>query len=142
LLQLEAQYGHTQFVHADYHVSGALSNPDAAARGNYYPFSGAPSVWFDGYDNRIGGGGNMYPIYAPIVANHLANDLCKLSIIATLVFNTGNNTGTIDATITIANGETVANPRGQHRPVLRSPRKRRLAHDCARHAAGSDFGRG
>lgn len=110
MTQLEEQYPRTQFVHADFHVSGALSNPDAVARGNYYPFSGAPSVWFDGYDNEIGGGQNMYPVYAPIVANHLANDLGKLSVVATLTVDEGAGTGTIDAQVIIADGETIATP--------------------------------
>jgi hypothetical protein len=66
-------------------------------------------VRFDGYDEVLGGGQDMYPIYAPIVANHLANDLTKLTVHATLVVSPGGN-GTIDATVTIAPGETVANP--------------------------------
>ncbi len=70
----------------------------------------APHVFFDGYDDELGGGQNMYPIYAPIVANHMANDLGKLSVVASLVVDEGAGNGTIDAQIIVAPGEVIATP--------------------------------
>jgi hypothetical protein len=94
----------------DWHISGPFGFPEGNQRWNYYGLQGAPSVTFDGYDLQVGGGQNMYPVYAPIVANHLANDLGKLTVFATMIVDAQAGTGTIDATVTIAPGETVANP--------------------------------
>jgi hypothetical protein len=107
---LEAEYEESEFIHVDWHISGPFGFPEGNQRWNYYGLQGAPSVEFDGYDLQVGGGQNMYPVYAPIVANHLANDLAKLTVFATMVVDGQAGTGTIDATVTIAPGETVANP--------------------------------
>lgn len=106
--QLELQYQRSQFVHVDWHIAGLLdAGPEADALWNYYNLSGAPAVLFDGYDLQLGGGQNMYPVYAPIVANHLANDLSKLTVAATLIVG---SSGAVHADVTVAPGETITNP--------------------------------
>jgi hypothetical protein len=50
----------------------------------------------------------MYPVYAPIVANHMANDLAKLTVTASIVIGSGS--GSVHGEVTVAPGETIANP--------------------------------
>jgi len=109
LKQLEEQYDRTQFVHVDWHIAGQLDQgSDADALWNYYGLNAAPAVLFDGYNLQVGGGQDMYPTYAPIVANHLSNDLAKLTVTANIVI--GSGTGSVHGEVTVAPGETITSP--------------------------------
>lgn len=110
MIQIDSERTESEFVHVDWHFSGAFSTPDGVARSNYYNVTGAPTVVFDGYDAQVGAGGPMYSTYNPIVVNHLANDLGKLSVSGTIVIDAGAGTGTVTGLVTIADGEVIANP--------------------------------
>jgi hypothetical protein len=52
----------------------------------------------------------MYPTYAPIVANHLVNDLGKLTVATRLTIDEVAGTGTVNAVVKVAAGETISLP--------------------------------
>jgi hypothetical protein len=93
----------------DWHISGPFGFADGIARWNYYNLNGAPSVLFDGYDLQVGGGQDMYPTYAPIVATHLT-DLSKLLVDAHVLFDEVTDTGSVTVTCEVAPGEVISNP--------------------------------
>lgn len=106
---LEEQYGPTQLVHVEWHISQVFNNPDASARAAYYGVPGTPDVFFDGYDNVLGGGEDMVPYYQPIIDTHLAG-MARMSVDAHVVFDEVTDTGSVTVTCEVAPGEVIANP--------------------------------
>jgi hypothetical protein len=109
LKQLEDTYGTDRIVHCEWHVTQSFNNPDASARAAYYGASATPDVYFDGGDNVLGGGQNMYPIYQPIFIAHEA-ELSKLLVDSYVVWDDVNHTGFVNVDVEVASGESISNP--------------------------------
>ncbi|MDP6529887.1 MAG: FlgD immunoglobulin-like domain containing protein [Gemmatimonadota bacterium] len=107
--QLEDEYTRAEFITVDWHNSGAIVHPDAQARGNYYGVGGVPDVYFDGYDNEVGGGTDMYPYYQPTVVSHLASQ-AKITVSGYVIFDEAARTGTMVIDLEVAPGEVITNP--------------------------------
>lgn len=86
-----------------------FNNPDAEVRQTYYGVTGTPDVFFDGYDEQLGGGIDLYPIYKPVLDTHLL-DLAKVMVDAHVLFDEVTDTGSITVTCEVAPGETITNP--------------------------------
>ena len=69
---LEQNYGLENIVHVEWHTSQAFNNPDANTLSSYYGVTGVPDVYFDGNENIVGGGINMYPAYETKYLAHKA----------------------------------------------------------------------
>jgi hypothetical protein len=109
--QLTDEYSRDDLVAVEYFVfyqQLPFYTTDSAARGSYYGVTGTPTAYFDGYDPIIGGGVDLYPYYAPIVANHLT-DLGKLQVDAHVAFDEVADTGSITVNVEVAPGETITN---------------------------------
>ncbi len=104
--QLEQNYGTDNIVHVDWHVSQTFNNPDATALANYYGVGGVPHVLFDGGNDVIGGGTDMYPFYEPIYLSEKAQQ-SKLMMDAHVFFPDGGPTGNVTIDLEVAPGELI-----------------------------------
>ena len=55
-----------------FHVSDSYSTPETHNRASYYQVGGIPEVDFDGVEEVIGAGTDVYDIYQPIIDARLA----------------------------------------------------------------------
>lgn len=108
LEQLQGEFGQDAFVLVEWHVAQELSNPFAIARRDEYGVFGTPLVWFDGVDSYQSSI-DAYANYRSRLETRLAID-APVSIDAQLEVDASAFAGEVRATITLAAGETVANP--------------------------------
>ena len=104
-------YPNEEFLHLDWHTSGALANGQGAARAGYYGVSGVPHVRFDGYDQVVGAGDSLsaYNQYRTRITNHL-NDPAYAQFLIDAEVNFSPSGGAITVDVEVAPGETISNP--------------------------------
>jgi hypothetical protein len=106
-------YPNEEFLHIDWHTSGALANGSGSVRAGYYGVGGVPDVFFDGYDNVVGAGDSTVARnqYLTRITSHL-NDPAYSEFImdAEVNFDGGTSTGAITVDVEVAHGRTISNP--------------------------------
>jgi hypothetical protein len=106
-------YPNHEFLHVEWHVTGAFFNSSAGTRDAYYGVSATPDVYFDGYDSQLGAADSVsaYNAYKPIIDAHLVDPAYSKFILDSHVnLDPGTLTGTITIDVEVAPGETVGNP--------------------------------
>jgi len=118
LRQIELNdYPNEEFLHLDWHTSGALANGSGANRGSFYGVGGVPDVFFDGYDHVVGASdsNSVYNAYKARITNHL-NDPAYSDFLldAEVNFSPGTSTGALTIDVEVAPGHTITNPSDVH----------------------------
>lgn len=100
-----------QLVHIDWHTTGAFGTPSGAARGTYYAFTGAPSVYFDGKDVQVGAGDSVsaYSAYKPIVDAHYV-DPSRAIMSASYDINSVTGMGNVIVDLEVTAGDVINSP--------------------------------
>jgi hypothetical protein len=106
-------YPNEEFLHIDWHTSGALANGSGSVRAGYYGVSGVPDVFFDGYDHVVGAGDSTQARsqYLSRITSHLNDpNYSEFLVDAEVNFNGDTFTGAITVDVEVAPGHTITNP--------------------------------